>query len=76
MVSLMLCVDAYDEKVVTYPQERNGLKYEVNQEEPNTSKLLKYYSNGFHQKFVEPIKNGIHRFWRNDWNNFVRNRCL
>ena len=52
MVRLMLCIDAYDEKVVAYRQEKNGLKYEVNQEEPYTGTLLKYYSNGFHQKFV------------------------
>ncbi len=47
MVSLMLCMSAYGEKVVDYLQDRNGVRYEVNQEEPPyTGKFIDAWPNG------------------------------
>ena len=46
IVSLMFCMSAYGEMVVNNQQERNGLYYEVNQEEPYTGNLICKWSNG------------------------------
>ena len=37
-------MSAYGEKVATYLQDRNGVKYEVNQEEPYTGKFISKWS--------------------------------
>ncbi len=53
----MLYFSAYGEKVIDYLQDRNGLKYEVNQEEPYTGKHLKHYPNG-QKKLESSYKDG------------------
>ena len=53
----MLSMSAYGEKVVGYLQFRNGLKYEVKQEEPFTGKFISKWSNVQKQSEVN-FKNG------------------
>ena len=54
---LLLVSSGSGAKTVTYLQERNGLKYEVNQEEPFTGKFVEYWGNG-QKKTEEHYRNG------------------
>ena len=42
----MFFMNAYGEKVVTYLQNKNGVKYDVNQKEPYTGKFIEAWPNG------------------------------
>ena len=51
LISLLFLTGCMEEKEVSSLQDRGGIKYEINQEEPFTGKYVKYYDNG--QKKVE-----------------------
>ena len=51
LISLLFVTGCMEEKEVSYLQDRNGIKYEINSEVGFTGKYVKKYENG--QKLVE-----------------------
>jgi len=59
LITLLFLTGVSEGKEVTYLQDRNGIKYEVNQEEPFSGKYVEYHKNGHGQKQSEEnYKNG------------------
>ena len=46
LISLLCLIGVSEEKEVSYLQDRNGIKYEVNTDVGFTGKYVEYYENG------------------------------
>jgi antitoxin component YwqK of YwqJK toxin-antitoxin module len=57
LISLLFVTGISEGKEVTYLQDRNGIKYEVNTETPFTGKYVKYYDSGY-KRLERNYKNG------------------
>ena len=66
LISLLFLTGCMEEKEVTSLQDRGGIKYEINQEEPFTGKYVKYYDNGqkeFEEHYKDGKKDGLDTLW-------------
>ena len=57
LLSLLFVTGCMEEKEISYLQDRNGIKYEINQEDPFSGKYVKKYENG-QKKLEGNYKNG------------------
>ena len=68
-IILLLILLTGCEKDVTYLQDRGGVKYEKNTEEPFTGKYVKYYQDGkkkLEEHYKDGKKDGLWTSWKTD----------
>ena len=66
LISLLFVTGISEGKEVSYLQNRNGIKYEVNSETPFTGRLVKKYENGQKKEetnYKDGKKDGVFTFW-------------
>jgi antitoxin component YwqK of YwqJK toxin-antitoxin module len=66
LISLLVFTGVIEGKEVTYLQDRNGIKYEVNSEVGYTGKYVEWWSNGqkeYEGNFKDGIEGGFSTSW-------------
>jgi antitoxin component YwqK of YwqJK toxin-antitoxin module len=66
LISLLVFTGVIEGKEVTYLQDRNGIKYEVNSEVGYTGKYVEWYRNGqkkVEENYVDGKLDGVVTYW-------------
>ena len=71
LISLLFVTGISEGKEVSYLQDRNGIKYEINSEIGFTGKYVTYYENGQKEReinYKDGKREGLWTFWDTEGN--------